>query len=325
MAERALICGITGQDGALLAKHLLDNGVSVIGSSRNLTDVDLSRLSTLGIAERVKLVAIPLNDPKAVAHQIEAIDPKYLYHLASQSSVGMSINQPSEAVESNLMSTLHLLEAVRHRRPNIRVFVAGSSEAFGDVGDEAIVEETNFRPVNPYGIAKAAAAQLVAHYRETYGIFACTGYLFNHESSLRQPHFVSRKVVDAVCNIANGSVTPLVLGNLLIERDWGWAPEYVEAFPLMLQLSTPRDFVIATGRSCSLQSFVAAAFDELGLDWSEHVQHDPSLVRQSEAAVVRANPKKAAIELAWRAKYAGADVARILVREAVSTRISKQG
>jgi GDP-mannose 4,6-dehydratase len=202
------------------------------------------------------------------------MQPDEVYNLAGQSSVGLSFEQPVETLESIATGTLNLLEAIRFIGAPIRLYNAGSSECFGETGEAGADENTPFRPRSPYAVAKAAAFWEVANYREAYGLFACSGILFNHESPLRPERFVTQKIVTAACRIAEGSTEKLTLGNMAIRRDWGWAPEYVEAMSLMLQQEQPEDYVIATGESCSLEEFVAIAFAAVGLDWRDWVVSD---------------------------------------------------
>ncbi len=241
------------------------------------------------------------------------IQPDEVYNLAGQSSVSLSFEQPVETLESIATGTLNLLEAIRFTGADIKFYNAGSSECFGDTGEFAADETTPFRPRSPYAAAKAAAFWEVANYREAYGLFACSGILFNHESLLRPERFVTQKIVAAACRIASGSVEHLYLGNISVERDWGWASEYVEAMYLMLQQQEPDDYAIATGESCKLEDFVAAAFAYVGLDWREHVVIDASLLRPTDIAVGRGNPSKASAELGWQAQYKMKDVARMMV------------
>jgi GDPmannose 4,6-dehydratase len=230
----------------------------------------------------------------------------------------LSFEQPVETLESIALSTLNLLEAIRFLGRPIRYYSAGSSECFGDNGDAASNENTPFRPRSPYAVAKAAAFWQVANYREAYGLFACSGILFNHESPLRPERFVTQKIVRTACRIAAGSAETLHLGNLEIHRDWGWAPEYVHAMWLMLQQPTPQDFVIATGVTYPLADFVSETFQCLGLDWRQHVISDPSLMRPTDLRISRADPALAASVLGWRATSHMPDVVRAMVDAALA-------
>jgi GDPmannose 4,6-dehydratase len=314
MPKVALIIGVTGQDGAYLARFLLGKGYAVHGTSRDTGLARLSGLAALGILGEVKLSSLILTDFRSIAETINGIRPDEIYNFSGQSSVALSFAEPAETINSIVSGTLNLLEALRLTGPKIRLYNAGSSECFGDVGSQPANESTAFRPKSPYGVAKAAAVSLVAHYRDAYGLFACSGLLFNHESPLRPERFVTRKIAAAAARIAQGSGERLALGHLWIRRDWGWAPEYVEAMCKMLQLNTPDDFVIASGISHSLEEFVAAAFAEAGLDWRHHVDHDPSLVRPSEIASSVGDPTKAAQALGWRPKIGLPEIAARMVR-----------
>jgi GDPmannose 4,6-dehydratase len=301
-SKRALVIGVTGQDGAYLASSLLAKGYEVIGTSRLPDEGRLTNLRKLEIADRVRLTQLDLTDARAVREIVAQIEPAEIYHLAGQSSVGLSFERPLETVQDIELGTLYVLDAIRTSHPSARLFYAGSSECFGCTGEKAADEETLFRPQSPYAGAKAAAHFVVASYRKAFGLHACTGILFPHESPLRGERFVTRKIVDGARRIARGSTERLRLGNTSIERDWGWAPEYVEAMWLMLQHEVPEDFVIATGVSVPLERFVQLAFDAVGLDWRRHVEVDESLFRPADPARCRANPAKAARVLGWKAR-----------------------
>lgn len=311
--KRALICGISGQDGAYLARMLLEKGYEVCGSSRDAQMQGFGNLAALGIAGRVRLVSMALTDFRSVVNILQSFEPSEIYNLAGQSSVGLSFEQPVETMESISIATLNLLEAIRIFGKSIRLYNAGSAECYGENSGSPADEATAFRPRSPYAVAKAAAFWQVANYREAYGIYAASGILFNHESPLRPERFVTRKIVAAACRIARGSDEVLSLGNLAIQRDWGWAPEYVEAMWLLLQQETPEDFVVATGECSSLEQFTATVFESLGLDWRVHVRTDPALFRPTDLNVSRANPAKAREKLNWFARYRMRDVARMMV------------
>lgn len=315
MAQRsALIIGVTGQVGAYLARFLLGKGYTVHGTSRDAALARLDGLAALGIREKVRLHSMSPLDFQSIAHVIERVAPTEIYNLSGQSSVALSFSQPVETLEAIIFGTLNILELLRRMGPSIRFYNAGSSECFGDTGTLAATEETAFRPRSPYGIAKAAAISLVANYREGYGLFACSGILFNHESPLRPARFVTRKITAAASSIAQGSGERLALGDLSIRRDWGWAPEYVEAMWAMLQCKSPDDFVIASGVSHSLEDFVAAAFSQVGLDWHDHVDYDPSLKRPSDIPCSAGDPTKANQNLGWGAKLQFAEIVSRMVR-----------
>jgi len=312
--RKALICGISGQDGAYLAQLLLNQGYTVCGTSRDAQMSSFRNLVYLGIKNQVKLESMSLTDFRSVLQVLTKIQPDEIYNLAGQTSVGLSFGQPVETLESIATGTLNLLEAIRFLGARIKVYNAGSSECFGDTGNVAAEETTPFRPRSPYAVAKAAAFWEVANYREAYGLFACSGILFNHESPLRPERFVTQKIVATACRIAQGSNEKLYLGNMSIQRDWGWAQEYVEAMYLMLQQDQPDDYVIATGESTSLEDFVAAAFTSVNLEWRDHVVVDSSLFRPTDLAVGRGNPSKAKNQLGWEAKYKMQDVVKMMVK-----------
>jgi GDPmannose 4,6-dehydratase len=317
---RALVFGVSGQDGAYLAQLLLEKGYAVCGTSRGAPSAPLRGVDALGIRGRIEIESVALTDRQRIASVIEAFDPDEIYNLAGQTSVGASFEHPVETFESIATATLHVLEALRGRRKPTRLFNAGSSECFGDTSGTAADEATPFRPQNPYAVAKAAAHWQVATYRDAYGMFACTGILFNHESPLRHERFVTKKVIAAAVRIAGGSGERLKLGDLSVQRDWGWAPEYVDAMWRMLQREAPEDFVLATGETHGLDAFVAAAFECVGLDWRAHVDSDDSLRRPTDVRVGRADPSRAAALLGWRATRRMRDVVASLVDAERSTR-----
>jgi len=300
LQKTALICGVSGQDGALLAKLLLSKGYHVVGTSRDAQASSFSNLERLGIGSDVELVSMSLSDFRSVLQVVDKTKPDEIYNFAGQSSVGLSFEQPVETLESHATGTLNLLEVVRFLGGDIRIYNAGSGECFGDVGSISANEKTPFYPRSPYAVAKAAAFWEAVNYREAYGLYVCSGILFNHESPLRPARFVTKKIVKAACRIANGSGETLKLGNLSIKRDWGWAEEYVDAMWRMLQQNEAEDFVIATGQSNSLEDFVNQAFQVVGLDWREHVVSDESLLRPSEIMENKGDSSKAKDKLGWK-------------------------
>ncbi len=314
--RRALICGISGQDGAYLARHLLGLGYEVWGTSRDAEGASLGNLARLGLREQVRLLSMAPEDFRSVFIALTKAMPREVYYLAGQSSVALSFELPAETLQSVVLGTLNLLEACRLMERPVRLYHAASSECFGDTGGTPADEGTPFSPRSPYAVAKASAFWLVSNYRQAYGLYACNGILFNHESPLRPERFVTQKIVAAARRIAAGSGELLRLGRLDIARDWGWAPEYVTAMHAMLQQPAPRDFVIATGSTHTLQEFVAAAFAGHGLDWREHVEQAPQLFRPADLAISRANPARAASELGWVAQHRMADVVRMMVEAA---------
>lgn len=313
VTKRALICGISGQDGAYLAKFLLGKGYSVVGTSRDAQMCTFENLVRLGIRDKIPLESMALTDFRSVLQTVKKVQPNEIYNLAGQTSVGLSFHQPVETLESISFGSLNLLEAVRFIGLPARIFNAGSSECFGETGETPASENTPFRPRSPYGVAKAASHWQSANYREAYDMFVCTGILFNHESPLRPSRFVTRKVITTACRIAAGHNERLKLGNVSIVRDWGWAPEYVESMWLMLQRDKPEDFVIATGESNTLEQFVATAFGLVDLDWNDHVEIDESLYRPTDLMVGRGCPDKAKQLLDWKPKHHMRDVVRLMV------------
>ncbi|MEA3148229.1 MAG: GDPmannose 4,6-dehydratase [Verrucomicrobiota bacterium] len=314
--RKALVTGISGQDGSYLAKLLLQKGYQVCGTSRDAQISSFRNLDRVGIRGDVELASVALNDFRSVLQVLFKVRPDEIYNLAEQSSVSLSFEQPMETQDSIYLGTLNLLEAVRFTGTGIKLYNASSSECFGDLGGQAATEETAFRPRSPYAVAKSAAFWQVANYREAYNLFACSGILFNHESPLRPERFVTQKIVRSACRIAAGRQNKLPLGNIDIQRDWGWAPEYVEAIYLMLQQESPDDFVIATGQTRKLQDFVAAAFETVGLDWREHTTIDETLFRPTEIMIGKGDASKAGEKLGWRAKYKMAEVVRMMVQAA---------
>ncbi len=311
---KALICGIGGQDGAYLAALLLDKGYEVIGTSRDAQATSFINVKRLGIFPRIRGVSMAVNDFRSVLTTLKQVQPDEIYYLAGQSSVGLSFSQPVETIDSIVMGTLNMLEAIRFLGRPARYYNAGSGECFGDTGDIPATEDTPFRPKSPYAVAKATAHNLVSTYREAYKLHACSGILYNHESPLRPERFVTQKIVQHAARAAAGNKEYLLLGNIGIIRDWGWAPEYVDAMWRMLQQPHPSDYVIATGKSYSLTEFVSAAFEEFGLDWREYVRTDAELLRPADHSVARADPVRAEHELGWKAKVFMPEVVRNMAR-----------
>ena len=311
--KAALIIGISGQDGAYLARLLLEKGYRVVGTSRDALSASFNNLNRLGIREQVETESMALNDFRSVIQILAKIEPDEIYNLAGQTSVALSFEQPVETFESISIGNLNLLESLRFLKLPARLYNASSSECFGNTEVQAADEYTPFRPRSPYAVAKSAAYWAVANYREAYGLFACTGILFNHESPLRPERFVTRKIVKTACRIANGAHEKLNLGNIDIQRDWGWAPEYVDAMWRMLQQGRPDDYVIATGETHSLKELVKAVFDYLGLEWSEHVHSNSDLLRPTDIMINKANPAKALERLHWQARCKMGDIVKMLV------------
>lgn len=311
--KRALICGISGQDGGYLGRLLLAKGYQVFGTSRDAEVGRFENLLKLGIRDRVSVLSMSTMEFRSVISVLTKVKPDEIYNLSGQSSVALSFEQPVETMESIGVATLNLLEAIRFLNFPTRFYNAGSSECFGDTKGEPADEDTPFRPRSPYGMAKASAHWQVANYREAYDLFACSGILFNHDSPLRPERFVTMKIVAAACRIATGSKEKLRLGNIEIERDWGWAPEYVEPMWRMLQRDRAEDFVVATGVKRKLRDFVELAFRECGLKWQDHVILDDVLKRPSDIAVSVGNAQRARSKLGWAPKHSADDVVRLLV------------
>lgn len=312
--RRALISGVAGQDGSYLAKLLLEKGYEVIGTSRDAMMASFDNLNKLGIAKEVKTTSMAITDFHSVFNVIQKYQPDEIYNLAGQTSVALSFEQPAEAVESIAGGTLNILEVLRFLDKPVRFYNAGSSESFGDTQGNPANEKTPFKPRSPYAVAKASAYWLVDNYREAHNIYACTGILFNHESPLRPSRFVTQKIIATAKRIAAGSGEVLTLGRMDISRDWGWAPEYVDAMWRMLQLNKPEDFVIATGKTYLLEDFVRLVFASFDLDWREHVKQSDEFMRPTDLLISKADPSKAKKLLDWEAKIDMPQVIRNMIQ-----------
>jgi GDPmannose 4,6-dehydratase len=314
--RKALIFGVSGQDGALLAKRLLTCGYEVHGASRDAEMNSFVNLRRLKIIEQVSAHSANPTDFRSVFQVVERVRPDEIYNLSGQSSVGLSFGQPIDTFESIVVATLNILETIRILRMETRFYNAASSECFGDTGEKGADETSTFQPRSPYAVAKAAAFWAVANYRDAYGLFAVSGILFNHESPFRPERFVTQKIIRGAARIAAGRSQQLRLGNLSISRDWGWAAEYVEAIHLMTIAPTPEDYVIATGVSASLEAFTAEAFATFGLDWREHVVLSDDLMRPSDIRTSVGRPDKVRHKLGWAARATMPDVVRMLAAAA---------
>jgi GDPmannose 4,6-dehydratase len=299
MSRCALISGITGQDGAYLSKFLLDRGYKVYGILARRSSDTSWRLRYLGIDQKVALLEGDLTDLSSLIRAVEDSQPDEVYNLGSQSFVSTSWAQPILTGYVTGLGAVHFLEAIRLTNPEIRFYQASSSEMFGSVNDPTQTEVTPFYPRSPYGAAKLYAHWITVNYRESFGIHATNGILFNHESPIRSLEFVTRKITDAVARIKCGLQDKLVLGNLEARRDWGYAADYVEAMWGMLQKDQPSDYVIATGKSHSVREFAAMAFDLVGLSMEDHLVSDPCLLRPAEIDHLCGDPSKAILQLGW--------------------------
>jgi GDPmannose 4,6-dehydratase len=311
--KTALIFGVSGQDGAFLSRFLLRKGYRVVGTSRKPHDHRHDNLIRLGVQDRVRVISHPAGSASAFQAVIDAQTPDEIYNLAGQSSVARSFDLPEETFESIAGATRCLLTAARDSARPVKIFNAGSGDCFGDLGGKPARETDPLNPVSPYGEARADALIQVRTVRQTQGLFACTGILFNHESYLRPATFVTGKIVKTACAIAENRCDKLVLGDDSICRDWGWAPEYVEAMWQMLQQKTPEDYIIATGTTLRLADFAAAVFSCLDLDPEAYIQTDSRFFRPKDIAVMAADPSRAYRDLGWKARYNGRDVARMMV------------
>ncbi len=311
MPKRALITGITGQDGSYLSELLLDQGYEVYGVTRRLSSANYWRIEHL--LDRITLIPGDLLDQLSIIRALERVRPTELYNLAAMSFVPASWDQPMLTGEFNSQGVTRVLEAVRVVDPSIRIYQASSSEMFGKVREIPQKETTPFYPRSPYGVSKVFAHYITVNYRESYGLFAVSGILFNHESPRRGLEFVTRKVTDGVARIKLGLAKELRLGNLDAQRDWGFAGDYVQAMWLMLQQDAADDYVIATGKSHSVQDLVEVAFARVGLDWRKHVVQDPAFLRPAEVDHLIGDASKAGASLGWTPKVSFEQLIEMMV------------
>lgn len=319
-SQIALVTGVTGQDGYYLASHLVNSGYQVVGTSRSRGNHP--HVEKLIDSKSLVLEKVDLLDANAVQDILSKYKPKLIFHLAGQSSVGVSFEDPGGTFSSIVNTTYHLLDAIRQKSFESRIFIAGSSEIFGINQKEPVTCSTITNPQNPYGTAKTVAFNLAREFRKIHGVFACTGVLFCHESPLRPQHFVSQKIIMGACAIAKGEQDKLHLGNLSTKRDWGWAPEYVQAMEKMLTLEEPRDFIIATGQLNQLEAFVAQAFAEVDLDWQKHVVIDKQLFRPNDGSHPSADINATTQCLGWTATTTMTGVVKKMV-DACQNHMSK--
>ncbi len=312
--KKALITGITGQDGAYLAKFLLDKGYKVFGTYRRTSSPNFWRLNELGILDKVHLIPADLADMASLFEAISNSNPHEIYNLAAQSYVGASFDQPLLTAEVDGMGATRILEIIRNINENIKFYQASTSELYGTVKETPQKETTTFWPNSPYATAKLYSYHITRIYREAYNIFACNGILFNHESPLRGCEFVTRKITNAAARIKLGLQKEVVLGNLDAQRDWGYAPEFVEAQWRIMQHDVPDDFVIATGETHSVREFCEHAFGVLGLNWQDYVKSDQKLFRVMEVARLAGDASKAREVLGWQPKTTFKQLAEIMVK-----------
>jgi len=309
--KKALITGITGQDGSYLAEFLLNKGYEVYGMVRRSSTINYERIGH--IQERLKLMQGDLLDQNSLIEALKISEPDEAYNLGAQSFVPTSWNQPVLTGEFTALGVTKMLEAIRTVNPKIRFYQASSSEMFGKIRETPQNERTPLYPRSPYGVAKVYGHWITVNYRESYGIFCCSGILFNHESPRRGLEFVSRKVTSAAAKIKLGLQKELRMGSLDARRDWGFAGDYVEAMWLMLQQKEPEDYVVATGISHSVKDLIKVAFDHVGLDWEEYVVSDPKLFRPAEVDCLLGDPGKAKSKLGWRPKMTFEELIRMMV------------
>jgi GDPmannose 4,6-dehydratase len=309
--RRALITGITGQDGSYLAELLLEKGYEVFGMTRRASTENVDRIAHL--VDRVNLVQGDLLDPPSLVSALRTAEPHEVYNLAAQSFVPTSWNQPVLTAEFTGIGVTRMLEAVRAVDPDTRFYQASSSEMFGKVREVPQNEQTPFYPRSPYGVAKTYGHYITVNYRESYGLYAVCGILFNHESPRRGLEFVTRKISDGVARIKLGLADELRLGNLDAERDWGYAGDYVEAMWLMLQQDEPEDFVVATGEPHSVREFAAIAFEYAGLEADRFVRSDPEFMRPAEVDQLVGDASKARQQLGWEPKHSFRDLVEMMV------------
>ena len=313
--KKALITGLTGQDGGYLAKFLLEKGYKVYGTYRRLSTPNFWRLQYLGIFDNINLISADLVDSSSIVEAINISEPDEIYHLAAQSFVGASFEQPIATGMVTGLGVARILEAIRQINSRIKFYQASTSELYGDRNRSPQNEDIPFHPCSPYAIAKLYGYWITKIYREAYGIFACNGILFNHESPLRGLEFVTRKISNSAAKIALGLEKELNLGNLEARRDWGYAPEYVESMWLMLQQSEPDDYVIATNETHSVKEFAEKAFEVAGLNWENYVKVDERFLRPLDVNFLQGDYSKAKQKLGLELKVRFDELVEIMVRE----------
>ncbi|MEK6705777.1 MAG: GDP-mannose 4,6-dehydratase [Candidatus Poribacteria bacterium] len=315
ISKNALVTGITGQDGAYLAQFLLNKGYEVFGLFRRTSSLNFWRIQCLGISDRVSLIPGDVSDAASIVEAVKISVPDEIYHLAAQSHVGASFEQPKGTTDINGIGVTRFLEAIRNINPKIKFYQASTSELYGNGRIEAYNEDTSFCPASPYAAAKLYGYWMTRIYRESYGLFCCNGILFNHESPLRGLDFVTRKISNQVARIKLGLDDSLKIGNIDTKRDWGYAPEYVEAMWLMLQQDKPDDYVIASNEAHSVREFIEHAFDAVGLDCKRYMKIDKSLIRPLDVNYLQGDNKKASLKLGWKCKTKFDELVKIMVTE----------
>lgn len=318
MSKNVLITGITGQDGAYMAKYLLSKDYNVFGTYRRLSTPNFWRLQALDVFDKIQLISADLIDMSSIVEAIEISEPSEVYHLAAQSYVGASFEQPISSAEITGIGVTKILSAIKAINKNIRFYQASTSELYGSGHKTAQNEDTIFMPSSPYAAAKLYGHWITKIYREGYGIHASNGILFNHESPLRGLEFVTRKISNNVAQICLGLKKQLCLGNIQAKRDWGYAPDYVEAMWLMLQKDEPDDYVIATGEEHSVEEFVKVAFDFVGLDYEKFLKLDKKFERPLDVEFLKGDASKAQKKLGWKPKTDFKELVKIMVNEDVS-------
>lgn len=319
--KKAIIFGISGQDGSLLADLLLKKNYHVIGQTRNISNANLVNLNKLHIREKIELRELNLENLNSIIRLFEEHDADEIYSLSGQSSVGYSLYEPRETFLSQTLAHINIIEAARILNLSTKIFNAGSGDCFGDTSEGPANEDTLFNLRSPYAFSKASSYWSSKVYRETYDLKISTGFLFNHESHLRPNTFVTKKIINAAFQISKGKMDKLILGNISIERDWGFAEEYVEAIWRILQLDEPQDFIISTGIKRSLNDFVAIAFANFDLDYSQYVVHDNKLLRPNEMKVNYGDPSKANRLLNWKSKVNLEEMIKILIKKEIHHKI----
>jgi GDPmannose 4,6-dehydratase len=307
--KKALITGITGQDGSYLSELLLEKGYEVYGLERRKALED----QTVKRPNNAEIIPCDITNYASVYSAIAKIQPDEIYHLAAQSDVAPSFKDPFQTLDTNIMGTLNILEAMRSLVPHARMYFAGSSEMFGKAEEVPQTEKTKFHPRSPYGVSKCAGFYLCQNYREAYGMFICNGILFNHESSRRGIEFVTRKITHSIRLIKDGKIDKIKLGNLEAKRDWGYAKDYVRAMWLMLQKDSPSDYVVATNETHSIQEFIDEAFKVAKLDQKNHIELDKDMLRPSDVILLQGDYSKAKIELGWEPSVKFKELVKIMV------------